>query len=93
MARVTQQRELRNRQNLATHVEDRTVHLARVILKDAQAGRLLHAIAHVVQRVALLDAAQHHESLADLSDDLAVHPDAGFKHPLYHQSHAYLSLQ
>ncbi len=87
VANISVQRKLRNRQNLAAVIQNRTVHLAFIIFKNAQIDRLIHTIANIVLRIAVLNTAKHHKAFSDASDFSAVYLYAGLKNPLYDQSH------
>ena len=76
MTDIAMQRELGNRQNFTTRIEDGAIHLVVFILKNAEIDGFIHAIAHILRGITILNAAKHHESLADAPDFPSVHLDA-----------------
>ena len=71
----------------ALRVEDGPVHLARLVLEDAQLADLAGHPLGVCHRVALRHAEEDAEAGADLPDDLPIHRDARLADPLHDGAH------
>jgi len=91
-ARVGVERELGDDQGLAAAVQQREVHLARGVLKDAQVGDLLGQEARLGLAVAVPHPQEHHQPPADLSYHLALNSHRSAAHPLNDCSHSIFSL-
>src|SRR4051812_6790832 len=92
LAGVSEQRELRDREHGAAHVEDRAVHLALVVLEDAQVHDLAGEPARILLRVAFTDAQQDAEAQADGAFLDAVDRDGSLADPLHHRAHAAIHI-
>ena len=87
VARVAQQRELGDEQDLAAHVQHGAVHLVLVVHEHAQSGQFVRAQARVGLGVAHFGADQHHVALANFARNFSIHGHAGARDPLHYQTH------
>jgi hypothetical protein len=86
-ADVGGQGELADHQGLAADVDDRAVHLAGVVLEDAQVDDLARQEVYLAFAIAVLHAQQHEKPGPDRRDSLSIDRDARFADPLYHSFH------
>src|SRR5262245_3859366 len=87
LAAVRVQSKLRNHEQRAGGVEDRTVHLALRIGEDAQIGDLVGQRGGARLVILLADAQEHAQSGADFPDDLRADVDAGASDSLNDGTH------
>ncbi len=71
------QRELRYQQHAAADLSDIQVHLAISVIEDTVSQQLGQQRIGFLFGIAALGAQQHQQTLGDLSNDLAIDPDAG----------------
>ena len=90
---VPQQGKLAHRQNVPAYVQQGTVHLPVLILKNAQIRHLAGNVVHVLGGVAHLHADQQQEPFARLPHQLAVDPNGSFRHSLHHAAHCSFSFR
>ena len=77
LATVGDQRELTDDQHLAVNVGQRTIHFSVTILKHAQAGNFLGQVNNILLVVIVRDSQEHQKAAFDLTDRVAVNPNAG----------------
>lgn len=77
LAAIAVEGELRDAEHAAADVEERAVHLALVVGKDAQVGALFGAEAQGLFVVARAEADEQEQTLVDLADGFSVDGDAG----------------
>ncbi len=77
LADVAVQRELRNDQDLATHVGQRTVHLAVLVLEHPEVEDLLGQPVVLAEPVVGAHPNEQEETGSDLGHELVADPDRG----------------
>lgn len=87
MTHIAIECELRDRQNGTIDFLDTQVHLALCVLKNTQLCHFLGDIIGIGLRVGVGDAHQKHETLVNMSHDIAVNADGGMGGALYDNSH------
>src|SRR2546421_5092501 len=76
-ARIGIEGELRDDQNFSTNIEQRAVHLAFIVTKDAQVSNFVNQSLYLKLAILLPDSEQNQESLTYLADDFSVYGHAG----------------
>src|SRR2546427_10273483 len=87
LARIPEQRELRDRQDPSVHVEHGPVHLSLLILEDPQADDLVRHPPRVLLGIPLPDPHQDTKTLGDRASHLAANRHRRFTDPLHHRPH------
>src|SRR5437868_2116666 len=87
LARIPEQRELRDRQDPSAHVEHGPVHLSLLILEDPQADDLVRHPPRVLLGIPLPDADQDTKACSDGPAHLAPDRHGRFTHSLHHCPH------
>ena len=87
LAEIGKQRELRNDQDRATDVDDRTVHLPVGIREHAHRNEFLCKSQHIRAGIGVDSTDKHEHSCPNGSDDITIHYDVRMCDPLYHCAH------
>ncbi len=87
LARVAEERELRDDEDAPAHLGEGEVHLAGGVLEDPQRGDLVGEELRVLVPVLPRDAEEHGEAPADRSGRPPVHPHLGPGDPLHDRAH------
>src|SRR5437868_933877 len=74
--------ELRDDQNFSTNIEQRAVHLAFIVTKDAQVSNFVNQSLDLKLAILLTDSEQNQKSLTYLADDFSVYGHAGMAYSL-----------
>src|SRR5208283_103579 len=86
-SRIAVQRELRNHQRLALHVQQRTVHLSLLVLENPQVACFFRHRRRHRRTILFAHSQQDHQPSANFSRRAAFHRHPRPAHPLHHQSH------
>lgn len=86
-AAIAIQSELGNDQDFAAVVDDRAVHLALVVFKDAETLNFIGKGGGVILVILFTDAQENAQSRADPADGLLPRGDAGFGDSLHDGAH------
>src|SRR5690349_9643995 len=76
-ARIGVERELRDNQHCPANIEQRAIHLASLVLKDAQIDNFLGQRLRLCLAIALPNTEQHQQPLADLPHYLPLDGHTG----------------
>src|SRR3989442_4570636 len=86
-SRIAIERELRNNQRRAAGFQERPIHLALLVIEDAQVCDLLGEISGLLSRVAAGHAQEHEQARGDLPRGTSLDHDAGAADALHDSSH------
>src|SRR5260370_20239592 len=81
-AHIGIERELRDDQNFSAGIEERTVHLALIVAKDAQIDNFISQGLYLNLAIVPPYSQKHQQPLVNLADDLLVNRDAGTAYSL-----------
>src|SRR5262249_10492622 len=87
LAHVAVERELRDGEEPAADLEEAAVHLALVVLEDAEGHHLVDEVRDILRSVAGAGSDEDAEPATDATDDRAVDAHLGAAHPLNDRPH------
>ena len=81
-----------NHQHAASGIGQTQIHLAVLILKNAEAGNVLGKVVGVGESVVVADTEQDQQSRTDVAGNLVADPYLGPRNSLHHGAHNVLLL-